>query len=129
MGTLLTLETLRMLRASGGQAAMARIGAVVLAAPDVDLDLFTRSLERLGPDAQKITVISSTNDRALALSSRLAGGARAGASERATLEALGVRVADASDYSGGFTNVVSHDLFLSNEDVQQVVRRAIDRAG
>ena len=34
MGTLLTLETLRMLRATGGETAMSRIGAVVLAAPD-----------------------------------------------------------------------------------------------
>ena len=39
MGTLLTLETLRMLRGSGGEAAMSRIGAVVLAAPDIDIDL------------------------------------------------------------------------------------------
>jgi esterase/lipase superfamily enzyme len=129
MGTLLTLETLRMLRASGGEAAMARIGAVVLAAPDIDFDLFARGLERLGPDAKKITVISSMNDRALAVSARLAGATRAGAAEREKLEALGVRVADASDYSGGFANVVSHDLFLSNQEVQQVVKRAIDRAG
>ena len=27
---------------------MARIGAVVLAAPDIDLDLFARSLDHLG---------------------------------------------------------------------------------
>lgn len=126
MGTLLTLETLRMLRASGGESAMERIGAVVLAAPDIDIDLFARGLERLGPDAQKITVISATNDRALAISSRLAGGIiRAGAAERERLEALGVRVADASAFGGGLIN---HDLFLSNKDVQQVVRRAIERA-
>jgi esterase/lipase superfamily enzyme len=130
MGTLLTLETLRMLRGAGGDAAMAKIGAVVLASPDVDLDVFVRGVERLGPDAQKITVISSTNDRALALSRRIAGGVvRAGAAERdklAKLETLGVRIADASDHSGGLIN---HDLFLSNDEVQQVVRRAIERAG
>jgi hypothetical protein len=39
---------------------------------------------------------------------------------------LGVRVADASEFAGGFIN---HDLFLSNADVQQVVRRAIERVG
>lgn len=126
MGTLLTLETLRMLRASGGESAMERIGAVVLAAPDIDIDLFARGLERLGPDAKKITVISSTNDRALAVSSRLAGGIiRAGAAERERLEALGVRVADASEFGGG---IINHDLFLSNKEVQQVVKRAIERA-
>jgi esterase/lipase superfamily enzyme len=125
MGTLLTLETLRMLRGSGGESAMSRIGAVVLAAPDIDFDLFTRSVERLGPDARKITVISATNDRALAISSRIAGGVvRAGAAERERLEALGVRVADASEFGGG---IINHDLFLSNQEVQQVVKRAIER--
>jgi esterase/lipase superfamily enzyme len=125
MGTMLTLETLRMLRASGGESAMERIGAVVLAAPDIDIDLFARGLERLGPDARKITVISSTNDRALAVSSRLAGGIiRAGAADRERLEALGVRVADASEFGGG---IINHDLFLSNPEVQQVVKRAIER--
>jgi esterase/lipase superfamily enzyme len=125
MGTLLTLETLRMLRATGGDPAMERIGAVVLAAPDIDIDLFTRGVERLGPDARKITVISATNDRALAVSSRLAGGImRAGAADRDRLEALGVRVADASEFAGG---IINHDLFLSNRDVQQVVKRAMER--
>jgi esterase/lipase superfamily enzyme len=127
MGTLLTLETLRMLRGSGGERAMERIGAVVLAAPDIDIDLFASGLERLGPDAKKITVISSTNDRALQVSSRLAGGiVRAGAAERERLEALGVRVADASEFGGSFINI-NHDLFLSNPEVQQVVKRAIER--
>jgi esterase/lipase superfamily enzyme len=125
MGTLLTLETLRMLRATGGDTAMSRIGSVVLAAPDIDIDLFTRSVERLGDDAKKITVISARNDRALAVSSRLAGGVlRAGAAERDRLEALGVRVADASEFAGG---IVNHDLFLSNKEVQQVVKRAMER--
>ncbi len=126
MGTLLTLEALRMLRADGGESAMERIGAIVMAAPDIDIDLFARGLERLGPDARKITVISSTNDRALAVSSRLAGGiVRAGAADRERLEALGVRVADASEFGGG---IINHDLFLSNPEVQQVVKRAIERA-
>jgi esterase/lipase superfamily enzyme len=118
------------LRATGGEAAMARIHAIVLASPDIDIDLFARAVERLGPDAKKITVISSTKDRALALSRRIAGGVvRAGAADReklAKLEALGVRLADASDYGGGLVN---HDLFLSNEEVRQVVKRAVERAG
>ncbi|KAB0264371.1 alpha/beta hydrolase, partial [Microvirga brassicacearum] len=75
---------------------------------------------------KKITVISSTNDRALAVSSWLAGGiVRAGAADRERLESLGVRVADASEFGGG---IINHDLFLSNPEVQQVVKRAIDRA-
>ncbi len=125
MGTMLMLETLRMVRATGGDAAMAKIGAIVLAAPDIDFDLFTRGVERLGPDARKITVITAANDRALAVSSRLAGGVvRAGAAEREKLEALGVRVADASEYGSGLIN---HDLFLTNAEVKAVVRRAVER--
>ena len=59
------------------------------------------------------------------MSSRLAGGVtRAGAAERERLEALGVRVADASEFGGGLIN---HDLFLSNKEVQQVVKRAMER--
>jgi esterase/lipase superfamily enzyme len=127
MGTLLTLETLRSLRMTGGDAVMSRIASVVMAAPDIEFNLFARTVEKLGPDVGKITVISSKNDLALAVSSQLAGGGtRAGAVERERLEALGVRVADASEFTGGLVN---HDLFLSNADVQQVVRRAIERAG
>lgn len=127
MGTLLTLEALRNLRSRVGDTGMAKLGGIVLASPDVDIDLFTRGVERLGADAQKITVISSTSDRALALSSRIAGGViRAGAADRGRLEALGVRVADATDYGGGLIN---HDLFLSNPEVLGVVKRAVERAG
>ncbi|MGP9819858.1 alpha/beta hydrolase [Salinarimonas sp. NSM] len=126
MGSLLTLETLRFVRASGGDAAMARIGAVVLASPDVDIDLFAQGVERLGVDAQRITVITAQNDRALALSRRLAGGVvRAGAADRERLAGLGVRVADASEFGSG---VLNHDLFLRDPDVRAVVARAIERA-
>lgn len=125
MGSLLTLEALRFVRASGGDQAMARIGAVVLASPDVDIDLFAQAVERLGPDAQRITVITAENDRALELSRRLAGGVvRAGAAERERLTALGVRVADASSFGRGLIN---HDLFLRDAEVRAVVSRAIER--
>lgn len=130
MGSFLTLETLRLLRAAGGDSVMAKIGSVTLASPDVDIDQFVRAIERLGPDAAKITVISSVNDRALELSRRLAGGvARAGAADReklARLEAFGVRIADASEFGSGLIN---HDLFLTNPEVKAVVKRAIERAG
>jgi esterase/lipase superfamily enzyme len=124
MGTMLTLEALRQLNARYGEAAGERIGAVVFASPDIDIDVFSSSIERMGPLARHITVITATNDRALELSSKLAGGVRrVGAAEKAQLERLGVRVIDASQQGWGLIN---HDLFLSNPDVRQVVRRAID---
>ncbi len=127
LGTMLTLEALRQLHARQQETAADRIGAVVLAAPDIDMDVFTSSVERIGALARKITVITATNDRALAVSRKLAGGiTRVGAAEKAELERLGLRVIDASQQGWG---IVNHDLFLSSSAVQQVVRRAIDGPG
>jgi esterase/lipase superfamily enzyme len=124
MGTMLALESLRQLHARYGGAAEQRIGAVVFAAPDIDMDVFSSAINRIGPLARKITVIAATNDRALALSGRLAGGMkRVGAAEKATIERLGVRVIDASQAGWG---IINHDLFLSNAEVQRVIRRAVD---
>jgi esterase/lipase superfamily enzyme len=124
MGTMLTLESLRQLHARYGDTVIDKVGAVVFAAPDIDMDVFSAAITRIGPLARKITVIAATNDRALALSGRLAGGmTRVGAAEKAAIERLGVRVIDASDAGWG---IINHDLFLSNADVQQVIRRAID---
>jgi esterase/lipase superfamily enzyme len=126
MGTMLTLESLRDLYGQYGDSVSARIGAVVFAAPDIDMDVFSSTVTRIGPLARKITVITATNDRALALSGQLAGGmTRVGAAEKAAIEALGVRVIDASASGWG---IINHDLFLSNADVQKVIRKSIDTA-
>ena len=107
-----------------GDTVTGKIGAVVFASPDIDMDVFSSAVSRIGPLAGKITVITSTNDRALALSGRIAGGmTRVGAAEKAAIERLGVRVIDASDAGWGLIN---HDLFLSNDEVQRVIRRSID---
>jgi len=124
MGTMLTLESLRQLYARYGDTVTGRIGAVVFAAPDIDMDVFSSSINLIGPLAGKITVIAATNDRALELSGRIAGFMKdAGATEKATIERLGVRVIDASDAGWG---IINHDLFLSNAEVQRVIRRSID---
>ena len=124
MGTMLTLESLRQLHARYGDTVADRIGAVVFAAPDIDMDVFSSAINRIGPLARKITVIAATNDRALALSGRIAGGMRrVGAAEKAAIEQLGVRVIDASEAGWG---IINHDLFLSNAEVRQVIRRSID---
>ncbi len=125
MGTFLTLEALRELRLETDVSA--RIGSVVFASPDIDIDAFEQTVSKLGPLARRMTLIIDPGDRALAVSARIAGGvARAGAADRARLEALGVRVADTS---GRGWSMLRHDLFLSDSEVTQVVRRAMDRAG
>jgi esterase/lipase superfamily enzyme len=124
MGTMLSLESLRQLYARYGDTVTSKIGAVVFAAPDIDMDVFSSAIHRIGPLAGKITVIASTNDRALALSGQIAGGmTRVGAAEKAVIAQLGVRVVDASQEGWG---IINHDLFLSNAEVQRVIRRSID---
>jgi hypothetical protein len=71
---MLALESLRQLYARYGDTVAGRIGAEVFAAPDIDMDVFSSAIGRIGPLAGKITVVTSTNDRALALSGRIAGG-------------------------------------------------------
>src|ERR1700754_4531438 len=123
IGTMLAMEALRQVYARQ-PAAGERIGAVVFASPDIDLDVFTSSVARIGPLAGKITVVTATNDRALAVSGFFAGGiTRVGAAEKAQLVRLGLHVIDASAQGWG---VINHDLFLSNAKVRRVVRRAID---
>ncbi len=127
MGTMLALESLRQVYGRYGDAAVQRIGAVVFASPDIDLDVFSSSVARIGPLARQITVITATNDRALALSSRVAGGiTRVGAAEKTALEQLGLHVVDASQYGWG---IINHDLFMSNSEVRRVIRRAIENGG
>ncbi|WP_314951629.1 alpha/beta hydrolase [Bradyrhizobium cosmicum] len=124
MGTMLSLESLRQLYARYGDTIAGKIGAVVFAAPDIDMDVFSSAIQRIGPLAGKITVIAATNDRALALSGQIAGGmTRVGAAEKAAIARLGVRVVDASAEGWG---IINHDLFLSNAEVQRVIRRSID---
>ena len=125
MGTLVTLEALRIYRDRNGDKGLDRLGALVLAAPDVDADVFKAALGKLGPWREKMTVITATNDRALDLSRRLAGGDRAGALPRDALEGTGVRVIDATEFASG---IVRHDVFVANADVRAAIRRVIERA-
>jgi esterase/lipase superfamily enzyme len=125
IGTMLTMEGIRQIYDRHGGVVAERIGALVFASPDIDINVFSSSVERIGPMASKITVITATNDRALAVSGWLAGGiTRVGAAEQAELKRMGLHVIDASKEGWG---IINHDLFLSNAQIRQVIRRAIDR--
>ena len=123
MGTMVTVESLRQLYDRRGAAMTSRFGAVILASPDIDMDGFTSSITRLNTFSRKLTVLTVANDRALGAMRDMAGGVtRVGIAEKPQLEALGVRVIDASDYAGSGLN---HDLFLSNGQVREVIRRVM----
>jgi esterase/lipase superfamily enzyme len=124
VGTMVTMESLRQSYVARGIPLIQRLGAVVFAAPDIDMDVFKSTVGRVRPVASKITIVTATNDRALAVSGWIAGGiTRVGAADKEELKKLGLRVIDASSMGWG---VINHDLFLSNANVRQVIRRAID---
>jgi esterase/lipase superfamily enzyme len=124
IGTMLTMESLRQLYARQGDKAAERLGAVVFAAPDIDMDVFTSSVEHVGPIAHNITVLAATNDRALAVSRWMAGGmTRVGAAQKTQLEQLGLHVIDGTAEGWG---VINHDLFLSDGRIREAIRRAVD---
>ena len=70
MGARLTMETLVQLRLAGRDDVLDRI-EVILAAPDIDIDLFRAQMVSLGPMKHPITVLVSSDDLALKLSSQL----------------------------------------------------------
>ena len=80
MGCMVTAEALRELRISRRDRVIARLGRVVLAAPDIDVDVFQSQVQAIGPLNPPLTVLVSKDDAALRLSSFIGGsGVRVGA--------------------------------------------------
>jgi esterase/lipase superfamily enzyme len=78
MGNWVTLEALRQMAIRDGKVAP-KIRTVLLAAPDVDVDLAREQIAAMGPARPNFTLFLSEDDRALALSRQLWGGPRLGA--------------------------------------------------
>ena len=72
MGAWLTVEALRQLRLTGRDGVIDRLD-VILAAPDIDVDVFRSQMAVVGPLSPPLKVLVSRDDVALAVSSRLAG--------------------------------------------------------
>lgn len=73
MGAWLVMEALRQLRLQGRDDVIARL-QVGLASPDIDVDVFRAQAAVVGRLSPPLIVLVSHDDRALAVSSRLAGG-------------------------------------------------------
>jgi esterase/lipase superfamily enzyme len=67
MGGWLTMEALRQLRLTRQDATIRRLN-VVLAAPDIDVDVFREQLAVIGPLTPPLTVLVARDDAALSLS-------------------------------------------------------------
>ena len=74
MGSWLAVETLRQAKMNGHGHFGGKLGDVILASPDLDVNVFRTQLDVIGPLPRPMTVLVSSDDKALALSTALAGG-------------------------------------------------------
>jgi hypothetical protein len=58
---------------SGNGGIPKKIQNIILAAPDLDIDVFRQQLADMGPDRPKFTIFVSRDDRALRVSRRISG--------------------------------------------------------
>lgn len=117
MGCWLAMESLRQLKLSGRDEVLRRLGSVVLAAPDIDMDVFLSQARVVGPLDPPIAVLTSPDDRALNLSNHLAGARqRLGSLDvdderiQALAESQHLMLIDISSMAA--TDSLNHDKFL-----------------
>jgi esterase/lipase superfamily enzyme len=131
MGNSLALETLRQMAIRDGRVAP-KIRNVLLAAPDVDVDLAKEAIIDMGPKANRpaFTLFVSQDDRALAVSRRVWGSeARLGAIDpdqepyRTQLEHANVTVLDLTKLKAG--DALNHGKFAESPEVVQLIGRRL----
>ena len=118
MGAMLVVEALRQLRLTDQDPTIERLGDVVLAAPDVDIDVFRTQMKIIGPLEPPLTLLVAPDDHALKISARLTGSrSRLGTRDvrdprvQALAKLNGIQVIDVSGVSSpGATN---HNRFVA----------------
>jgi esterase/lipase superfamily enzyme len=131
MGNSLALETLRQMAIRDGRVTP-KIRNVLLAAPDVDVDLAREAIIDMGPRANRpaFTLFVSQDDRALAVSRRVWGSeARLGAIDpdqepyRTQLERANFRVLDLTKLKAG--DALNHGKFAESPEVVQLIGKRL----
>ena len=129
MGTWLTVESLRQMAIRNGRIAP-KITDVILASPDLDVDVFRQQLVDMGPNRPKFTIFVSRDDRALQVSRRISGNvSRLGQIDiddpvvRAQLEAEGITVLDLSKLRGG--DRLNHSKFADSPEMVQLLGKRL----
>lgn len=114
MGNWVTVEALRQLAMTGDRDLDGKMGDVVLASPDIDVDVFKSQMRRYGVPKKPFVVLTSKNDRALNISGLIAGQRpRLGDyADAADIAQYGVIVADLSSVSSG--DRLNHAKFADN---------------
>jgi esterase/lipase superfamily enzyme len=125
MGTWLAMESLRQMGIRRG-GVPAKIKDVMLASPDLDVDVFTRQWNELGNHKPHFTIFVSRDDRALALSRLISGGVqRVGAINpaeepyRSRLEKAGIVAIDLTKVKSG--DRLHHGKFAESPQIVQAI--------
>jgi esterase/lipase superfamily enzyme len=102
MGNWVFVEAMRQIVLEGGFKHPDKIGTVVLAAPDIDIDVFKSELRAIGRPKHPYYVLLSRDDKALELSKFISGGqSRVGALNHVNeLTRLGAVVIDLTNVKG-----------------------------
>lgn len=123
MGNWVTLEALRQM-AIRDKGLPAKLKNVMLAAPDVDFDVFRRQIMAMGVRPSIFTIFVSRDDEALAVSKRIWGDKpRLGAVNPAAepyhdvLDRDHIQVVDLSDVSSGGGDSLGHTKFAESPAV------------
>ncbi len=125
MGSWLTVEALRQMAIRDGRVAP-KITNVILASPDLDVDVFGRQLAEIGPKRPHFTLFVSQDDRALSLSRRISGNIdRLGQVDptvepyRTEFEKAGIVVLDLTKLKGG--DNLNHGKFAESPEVVKLI--------
>jgi esterase/lipase superfamily enzyme len=122
MGNLVAMEAIRGIAWRGRFNTSRKLRNIVLASPDIDIDLFAAQLSRIPVEERNFFVLVSTDDEALALSQTLARRPRLGQIPADVLARMGVNAIDLSQVRD--TNSIHHNKFA---DAPEIVRLLGDR--
>ncbi|HUI20170.1 MAG TPA: alpha/beta hydrolase [Methylocella sp.] len=128
MGNWVTLEALRQMAIRDGRVAE-KIRDVMLAAPDVDVDLAREQISGMGSKKPRFTLFTSLDDHALALSRKFWGEPRLGAidpnqePEKTVLAREGIDVIDLTGISS--PDELHHGTFAQNPRIVELIGRSI----
>jgi len=125
LGNWVTVEAFRQIRLEGALDHRSKIGLIVLASPDIDIDVFKSQLRTFGNIHTPFYIVLSRNDKALALSNLIAGGqTRVGnAADTEELTALGATVIDLTDVKSN--DSFNHDKFTELATVAPELRSVL----
>jgi len=125
MGNFLTVEAMRQDQLEGDFNAYGKIRTIVLASPDIDADVFVTQLRRFPKSERKFYVLISKDDKALAVSRRIAGGVdRVGEEEGTELAKLGVTVIDLTKVDN--TSSLNHTKFANSPELVQLIGKRMN---